>query len=165
MGAMMTFYYAIIIYQHEPCPTTGMCLNPYPHRSAYFKNPAAMDAGFTLVEVLIAMLILSVGLLGVTGMSRTTVSANRFSKNMTSAVTLAQTKMEDLQRIALTGTLTNANDSTEANLNESGVTGNGIFTRTTDVTGGAGQLTTLKVTITWTEARARAISLTTLLRQ
>ncbi len=60
--------------------------------------------GFTLLEVLIAIVILSVGLLGMGALVVGIINANRLSKDMTTATTLAQDKMEDIQRVGYANT-------------------------------------------------------------
>lgn len=55
------------------------------------------DKGFTLIEIMIAMFILVVGLLGVAGVATTVINGNVFSKGLTTATTLAQDKMEELK--------------------------------------------------------------------
>ena len=59
--------------------------------------------GFTLIEVLIAIVILSVGLLGMASLTVGIIKGNQFSNQLTTATTLAQDKMEDLRRIKETG--------------------------------------------------------------
>jgi prepilin-type N-terminal cleavage/methylation domain-containing protein len=54
------------------------------------------QSGFTLLEVLIAISILTVGLLGVASMQISAISGNFFSDNTTTALCLAEDKMEDL---------------------------------------------------------------------
>jgi prepilin-type N-terminal cleavage/methylation domain-containing protein len=123
------------------------------------------NSGFTFVEVLVAMVVLSFGLLGVTAMSRTTIGSNLFSKNMTTAIAIGQGKMEDLRRTALAAAITSGNDAVESKVDENGTAGGGIFTRTTTVTGGASQLTTLNVSVSWTDSKLRTVTFQTLLRQ
>ena len=52
------------------------------------------DSGFTLIEVLIAIVILSVGLLGMAALTVGVINGNKFSNELTTATTLAQDKME-----------------------------------------------------------------------
>ena len=54
------------------------------------------NPGFTILEVLIAIVILSVGLLGMAALAAGTINGNAFSKNLSTAITLAQDKMEEI---------------------------------------------------------------------
>ena len=54
------------------------------------------QSGFTLLEVLIAISILTVGLLGVAQMQIMGIKGNYFSGNTTTVLALAEEKMEDL---------------------------------------------------------------------
>ena len=53
-------------------------------------------SGFTLLEVLIGLSILTVGILGVATMQISAIRGNHFSDNTTTALILAEQKMEDL---------------------------------------------------------------------
>ena len=55
------------------------------------------DKGFTLIEVLIAMAILSVGLLGTAALITGIIKGNQISNRLTIATTLAQDKMEEIK--------------------------------------------------------------------
>jgi len=55
--------------------------------------------GFSLVEVLVAMTILSIGILGITGLAGTSVKSGAFAQNMTQATNLAQDRIEALQSV------------------------------------------------------------------
>ncbi len=57
---------------------------------------AFADKGFTLVEVLIAMTILSIGILGVAGLAGTAMKSSGYSQAVTQANNLAQLKTEEL---------------------------------------------------------------------
>ncbi len=54
-------------------------------------------SGFTLLEVLIAVVILSLGLLGLSAMTIATIRGQAFSEKMTTATNLAQEKMEEIK--------------------------------------------------------------------
>jgi prepilin-type N-terminal cleavage/methylation domain-containing protein len=55
------------------------------------------EHGFTLSEVLIAMVVLSVGLLGLSAMMIVATNSLAFSKRLTTATTLAQDKLEEIK--------------------------------------------------------------------
>ena len=61
-------------------------------------------AGFTLLEVLVALTILSVGLLGVALMQVTSISGNTFSREMAVATQLGQDLLEKLRTYDYTST-------------------------------------------------------------
>lgn len=60
--------------------------------------------GFTLVEVLVAITVLSIGLLGMAGLTTSVMRGNSVSNRMTTAITLSQDKMEDIRRLGHSGT-------------------------------------------------------------
>jgi type IV pilus assembly protein PilV len=110
-----------------------------------FSKKKAFDnqSGFTLLEVLIAISILTVGLLGVAQMQIMGIRGNYFSGNTTAALTLAEEKMEDLLGKSYTDAElnddepgNNANltsittiDHEELNIDETGQVGGGIYHR------------------------------------
>jgi prepilin-type N-terminal cleavage/methylation domain-containing protein len=55
------------------------------------------SSGFTLVEVLVAMVILSVALLALAGMMVTTTKTNALGNRLTEASVFAQAKLEELR--------------------------------------------------------------------
>ena len=62
-------------------------------------NSLKKNSGFTLIEVLIASVVLTIGLLGMIFLITTLISNNRFNNRMTTATILAQDKLEDYQRL------------------------------------------------------------------
>lgn len=55
--------------------------------------------GFTLVEVMIALLILAIGLLGLAGLQIVSTKSNSFSNQMSIATTIAQDSLEALRNL------------------------------------------------------------------
>jgi len=64
--------------------------------------------GFSLLEALIAVLLLSIGLLAYGVTSGATISTNATSKKKSIGVTLAQDKMEFIKNLAVSNTLSGA---------------------------------------------------------
>lgn len=58
------------------------------------------DAGFTLIEIVIAISILAVGLLGVAAMQTSAIQVNSTAGQMTTRMNWAQDKMEELKALA-----------------------------------------------------------------
>jgi type IV pilus assembly protein PilV len=106
------------------------------------------QSGFTLLEVLIAISILTVGLLGVAQMQIMGIRGNSFSGNTTAALTLAEEKMEDLLGKSYTDAeLTNGNNPDANNpIDETGQAG-GIYSRMWTVTDDTPIIGTKTVTV------------------
>ncbi len=63
-------------------------------------RPAAKPAsGFTMVEILVAMVVLAVGLLGMAAMSVLVIRGNRGASDLTNATNICQLKVEELKDI------------------------------------------------------------------
>lgn len=60
---------------------------------------AGTQKGFTLIEVLVAISILTIGILGIAGLMGTAVKSSSYSQAMTQATNLAQDRIEALQEI------------------------------------------------------------------
>ncbi|MGH7252990.1 MAG: type IV pilus modification PilV family protein, partial [Nitrospiraceae bacterium] len=56
------------------------------------------EPGFTLLDNLLALVILSVVLLGLVGLATTVITGNAISKSRTVGLTLVQDKIEDTRR-------------------------------------------------------------------
>ena len=70
------------------------------------------NSGFTLMEVLVAMLILSVGLLGMAALITGIINSNKLSNRISTATVLAQDKMEEIKNDGYS----NAGDEPKASL-------------------------------------------------
>jgi type IV pilus assembly protein PilV len=56
-----------------------------------------INNGFTLIEMLIAIVILAVGLLSMATLTGAIIQKNKLSNDLTAATTLAQDKLEDIR--------------------------------------------------------------------
>jgi len=82
-------------------------------------------SGFTLIEVMIALVVLLFGTLGVMAMQYMAVSGNAASRRLRIATALSQTKIEDLKATPYSS-ITSGTDTPQTN---SALTGGIIFTR------------------------------------
>jgi len=62
------------------------------------------NRGFSLLEVLVAVVVLSIGLLGMAGLTTGIMRCNAFSRRITTATMLAQHKMESLRGLGYSNT-------------------------------------------------------------
>jgi len=111
-------------------------------------------SGFTLIEIMIAILVLAVALIGLAAVTTTTIKGNSFSKAMTSATTLANDKLQDLKARTFTGTSVDT-DLTGGSHSDTGNPLLGIYNRTWTVadtmgSGGSIRYKTITVTVAWT---------------
>ncbi len=106
------------------------------------------DKGLSLLEVLVAMLILAFGILGLAPMLVSTIFSNSYSSEVTRANVIAQDKIEFMQSLVSFNPL----PWTEVTSNL-----NGAYTRSTrvdvDSTDGAvpSGVYCIKVTVSWTD--------------
>jgi len=101
------------------------------------------NRGFTLIEVLVAVFLLTVALLGTAALTTTVIKGNSLSQRSTTATTLAKDKLEELKARSFTS-LSGGTDSWNA---EGTTGGTAYYTRTWTVTGTDPK--TITVTVTW----------------
>jgi type IV pilus modification protein PilV len=126
-------------------------------------NKKDKENGFTLIEVLIAVFILSVGLLGMASLTVGIINGNKFSNDLTTATILAQDKMEDIRRLGYSGTSATTTTITE---NYNSITNYTAFKRVTVTTVGspAPGMKTITVTAFWQGAvKEHSVELKTIL--
>ncbi len=121
------------------------------------------ENGFTLLDNLISLSILSFVLLGLVGLATIVITGNATSKSRTVALTLAQDKIEDTRRSGYNYTLT-ANTTVTEPYNS--IIGYPLFQRVTVTqvnTPGIG-MQTVTVTVYW-DSDAHSVALSMLLAQ
>ena len=119
------------------------------------------NSGFTLIEVLVAMVILSVGLLGTAALITGIINGNKVSNRITTATVLAQDKMEEIRGLGFSGMPASDTTTTES---YNSITNYSLYKRVTftDVDNPAAGMKTLTVTIYW-DSDAHWVELKTIL--
>lgn len=107
--------------------------------------------GFTILEVLFALLIVSIGLLGLAMMQGTTIQANGSSNRISTATILAQDKLESFNQTAsLSSGMGNET------VDKDGTIGKGIFTRSWTVAEHTTFSKLATVTVSWLDEQIGA---------
>jgi len=121
------------------------------------------EKGFTLLETLVALSVLSIGLLGMAGLTTSIIHGNTLSKKVTTATTLGQDKMEDFRRLGYSGT-PSTDTTTEENYNS--IPDYPFYKRVTffDVDNPSLGMKMVTVTVFW-NSDARSVALQTILAQ
>jgi prepilin-type N-terminal cleavage/methylation domain-containing protein len=113
--------------------------------------------GFTLIEIMVAITLLSVGLLGMAGLTVGIMRGNALSSEVTTATALAQAKMEDFKRVGYSG-------ATEITEDYNSIAGYPLFKRDTviDVDTPDLGMKTVTITVSW-DSDASSIAVETIL--
>lgn len=114
------------------------------------------EGGFSLIEVLISLTILSVGLLAVAGMQITSIKGNFSSGNVTNATVLAQSKLEDLKNLSYTDS-----NLTSGQHSEGAISGS-VFSMSYDVVDLTSTMKAITVIVQWKDIGDHSISLSTI---
>ncbi len=118
------------------------------------------DKGFTLIEVLIALILLAVGLLAVAGMQLSSVRGNFFSNYLTQASYVVQDRLEVLDDLTYDDARLSAGNHHDGQVTIAGIT----FNRSYDVTVN-GTLKTVIYAVTWKDFGDRQIAFSTIRSQ
>ena len=116
-------------------------------------------AGFTLVESMLALAIMSVGLLALAGLQITALRGNDLSRRMTTAVSIAEQRLEQLKNTPYTNIQAEAaSEVTASNLH---------FTRQVTVTNGPLPNTkSVSVLVSWQDqSQTHTLPLATIIGQ
>ncbi len=121
-------------------------------------NLLKKSKGFSLIEVLVALIILSVALLALAGLMATTTKNNSSGAHMTEAATFAQDRLEELRSTPWT-MITTGSDTRQ------GATGV-VYTRRWEVVSNPSDtLRTVAITLNWHDRVNHSIRLLSVIGQ
>jgi len=123
-------------------------------------NCLTKSNGFTLVEVLVALIILSISLLALAGLMVTTTKNNSFGSNVTEAATFAQDKLEELRAMRWDDIPEGTSSDPVPKTGSTGINYTRIWKVKTD-----GVLKTIAISINWQDRANHSIKLTSVLTQ
>ena len=120
--------------------------------------------GFTLIEVLVAMSLIALVIVGLTSMGVTTIQADTHSRRQSVATSLAQAKLEDLRVLRRSNADWAAGSHSETGLQEDGSSG-GAYTREWEVETDYNtykRLSRVTVTVSWDDGTSGSVSVSSL---
>ena len=113
--------------------------------------------GFTLTEVLVGLIILSIGILSITTLQITSTKSGYFSNNVAQATIFAQDKLEYLKNLSYNDSDLNSGQHSE------GILSGTIFSRQYTIVEDAGNsLKTITVIINWVDRGSHSLSFSTI---
>jgi len=124
--------------------------------------------GFSLIEVLVALVILSISLLALAGLMVTTTRNNASGGHLTEAATLAQDKLERLRLLPLGTIANNFQPNTWYPINplddplpfvSSGITYTRKWSYTPNTPAPNTTLDTITITVSWTDTTPHSITM------
>ena len=113
--------------------------------------------GFTLIEVLIALVLLAFGLLAIAGMHITAVKGNFFSHYLTQASYVGQDRLEILNNLPVNSAALQPGSHNDGTVTVAQVVFNRSYTVAVN-----GDTRTIIYTVTWNDGVNRMISLATI---
>lgn len=117
-------------------------------------NKTLKSKGFSLIEVLVSLFILSISLLALAGLMTSTTKNNSFGSHVTEAATLVQDQLELLRATPYANVV-------PGNYNDQITGATGIrYTRNWNVVANAGNtLKSITIIVTWTDQTNHSIQL------
>lgn len=130
--------------------------------SAKILRSIKVQQGFTLLEIFIAILLLTVGLLGTAALTTGVVRGNLDSRLLTTATTIAQTCLEENRRVgyASAGAVPTGGSNNCLSGNATVIMNGVSFTRNLAINSSVTNIKTLTVTVTWSEGAVGSKSIT-----
>jgi type IV pilus modification protein PilV len=112
-----------------------------------------ISSGFTMIEVLVAILILTIGIVSAIMMQTSAIHGNQYGNKITQATFLAEDKIEEIK------------NSSDIGSEVGGTSQTGIFTQSWQFTAASGSARRITVTVSWAEqGSTRQVVLNTITR-
>jgi type IV pilus assembly protein PilV len=121
-------------------------------------NDSIRSNGFTLIEVLVGLIILSICLLGMASLMATTTTNNSFGGHMTEAATFAQDKLEQLRATPF-GMITLNTTIKDNPVGATGITYTRSWVAVPNIPPPGNTLDTITITVSWTDKTPYSISI------
>lgn len=115
------------------------------------------NKAFTLIEVLIALVLLAFGLLALAGMQITAVRGNFFSNHLTQASYVGQDGLETLNSLPVDSAALQEGSHSDGTVTVTGIVFNRSYTVTVD-----GEIRTIIYAVSWNDGVNRRISFATI---
>ena len=110
------------------------------------RNESRPQGGFTMIEVMIAILLTVIAVIGMMALFRIETRASGLSRRETEAAVLAQDKLEEVRTWSMPAV---SPTGTDANIDALGNTG-GMFTRSWSITAN-GDAYNVQITVSWSD--------------
>jgi prepilin-type N-terminal cleavage/methylation domain-containing protein len=117
-------------------------------------------SGFTLIEILIATVIITIASLGAVSLTVGVIRGNSFSKRMTAATTLVQDRLEDVKRLGYSNAGTAAGTQNYGTIENFSGYKRVVFVSNTP----AAKMKTIDVTVFW-DADKHSVKASTILAE
>jgi prepilin-type N-terminal cleavage/methylation domain-containing protein len=114
--------------------------------------------GFTLIEVVIALVILCICLLGMAGLMAKTTRNNSYGGHLTEAATFAQDKLEQLRATPF-GMIQANTTITDYLLGSTGITYSRSWVAVPNIPPPANTINVITITVNWTDTIPHSISM------
>jgi type IV pilus assembly protein PilV len=117
----------------------------------------SIEEGFTLIEIMIALVVMSIGLTALAAVQISAIRGNAFSKRMTTAVSIADETLEQIKSMPYVDIVSvSSTQTTQSDMN---------FTRQVTVTNNIplANTKTINVTVNWSEgSKSHSVPFTTI---
>ena len=114
--------------------------------------------GFSLIEVLVALVILAIALLALAGLMVTTTKNNSSGAHVTEAATFAQDKLEQLSATPF-GMIALNTTQTDNPVGSTGITYNRSWVAVPNIPPPGNTLDVITITVSWTDTIPHSISM------